>query len=158
MVSRNSDSNSGYPSVGESPRRAIAPTDFGEDAGAGGRSSPRVQFPRFAVQLLCSVQSDDAPAVPLWLSCVQLVHFTELKHAAQHAAIVLHSNDAPSLPLLEQHVPLVVCKLPHDAVLLTAAAAAPVMSSVRTSASCDRMPRKVKHTEVTTQGKRQKQQ
>ena len=91
-----------------------------------------MQFPGIvAVQLLCSVQSDDAPNVPLWLSCVQLVHCTELKHAAQHAAIVLHSNDAPSLPLLEQHVPLVVCKLPHDAVLLTAAAAAaPVMSSV----------------------------
>ena len=112
----------------------------GEDVGAGdSRSSPRVQFAPFAVQLLCSVQSDDAAAVPL--SSVQLVHFTELKHAAQHAAIVLHSNDAPSLPLLEQHVPLVVCKLPHDAVLLTAAAAAPVTSSVCTSASREHMPR-----------------
>ena len=114
----------------------------GEDVGAGdSRSSPRVQFAPFAVQLLCSVQSDDAAAVPF--SSVQLVHFTSLKHAAQHVAVVLHANDGASLPtLLEQHVPLVVCKLPHDAVLLTAAAAAPVTSSVCTSASRERMPRK----------------
>ena len=114
----------------------------GEDVGAGdSRSSPRVQFAPFAVQLLCSVQSDDAAAVPL--SSVQLVHFTSLKHAAQHVAVVLHANDGASLPtLLEQHVPLVnSCRIPHDAKLPTPAAAPPVTSSVCTmSTDCiDRM-------------------
>ena len=94
----------------------------GEDVGAGdSRSSPRVQFAPFAVQLLCSVQSDDAAAVP-FLSSVQLVHFLLLKHAAQHAAVVLHANDGASLPTLpEQHIPLVVFKIvPHEAAVPTA--------------------------------------
>ena len=86
-----------------------------------------MQFPGFvAVQLLCSVQSDDAVAV--LTSSVQLVHLVSLKHAAQHAAVVLHANDgAATCPTL-QHVPLVVSKLPHDA-QLPSAAAAPVMST-----------------------------
>ena len=93
----------------------------GADVGANGRSSPRVQFPGVVAQLLCSVQSDDAAAVP-FLSSVQLVHFLLLKHAAQHAAVVLHANDGASLPTLpEQHIPLVVFKIvPHEAAVPTA--------------------------------------
>ena len=90
-----------------------------------------MQFPGFvAVQLLCSVQSDDAVVVTI--SSVQLVHLISLKHAAQHAAVALHANDGASCPTVsfEQHIPLVV--LPHDAAL-PSAAAAPVMSSDCTS-------------------------
>jgi hypothetical protein len=105
-----------------------------------------VQFPRSAVQLLCSVQSEDAAAV-VPLSSVQLVHVMSLKHAAQHAAVVLHANGGASMPsLLEQHVPLVnSCRILHDAKLPTPAAAPPVTSSVCTSASREHMPRKSKH-------------
>ena len=92
-----------------------------------------MQFPRSAVQLLCSVQSEDAAAV-VPLSSVQLVHVMSLKHAAQHAAVVLHANGGASMPsLLEQHVPLVnSCRILHDAKLPTPAAAPPVTSSVCT--------------------------